>query len=380
MKFILTLLAAACAAHLPAQTFSVIYNFAGGSDGATPLAGLVMDSQGNLYGTASAGGTEDTGTVYEVTTSGEQHVIYSFAGGNDGQYPQSGLVMDSQGNLYGTTYAGGQFGNGTVFEVSPGGKEAVLHNFAGGKDGANPIGGLIMSADGKLYGTTFWGGEFGGGTAYEVVKGSGERVLQSFGAVGDGANPVAGLTFGLKDKNALYGTTSAGGLGMGGTVFELTESQTGWSEKSVYNFMLLDDGGAPYAGVMFDKKGTMFGAATTGGQGGSDGGGTVFKMTYADGAWNFATISHLAGWGLSGTFRNLMISSSGHIFATTHCDGTYSNGTIYELTPAAGGPTRNSTHSRRAAAKVSTSLATWWRMPRVISTAPRRRAGRRVRA
>jgi uncharacterized repeat protein (TIGR03803 family) len=317
---------------LEAQTLNLIYNFTGGSDGGVPLAGLVLDASGNLYGTASAGGDYGAGAVFKVSTSGQQQVLHSFAGGTDGSNPQSILIMDSSGDLYGATYAGGTHGYGTVFEVTAAGQEKVLYSFAGGTDGANPIGGLAMNAAGELYGTTFYGGAYSGGTVFAVSKSGHEKVLYSFGQGADGANPVAGVTLG--PKGALYGTTSAGGAAGDGTVFELTASQPEWKETILYSFQLQNDGGAPYAGVIFDKSGHLYGAATTGGQGGDNGGGTVFELTHSSSGWNFAVISQLAGWGFSGTFRDLMLDASGNIWATTHCDGDYSMGTIYEITPS----------------------------------------------
>ena len=149
-----------------AQTFSVIHNFAGGSDGANPLAGFTIDVAGNLYGTASAGGSSGAGVVFKLTTSGQETVLHNFTGGSDGANPQASLVLDKAGNLYGTTYAGGVSNDGTVFQVTRTGKEKVLHSFAGGADGANPIAALAIDKTGNLYGTTTAGGSSGKGTVY----------------------------------------------------------------------------------------------------------------------------------------------------------------------------------------------------------------------
>ena len=138
----------------------------GGKDGAVPEAGLVMDGQGNLYGTTSQGGgsgcqSEGCGTVFELTAAGTEMVLYRFAGGSDGLGPTANLIFDGQGNLYGTTVRGGDFDWGTVFELTPGGTETVLYSFSGGTDGGYPATGLIIDSQGKLYGTT----EFGGSAA-----------------------------------------------------------------------------------------------------------------------------------------------------------------------------------------------------------------------
>jgi uncharacterized repeat protein (TIGR03803 family) len=316
-----------------AQTFSAIYRFGGGTDGGRPFAGLLMNSAGILYGTTSVGGTFGAGVVFEMTENGKEKVLYNFTGGADGANPYSSLIMDTAGNLYGTTWAGGAYGAGTVFKVT-GETEKVLYSFTGGTDGANPEASLAMDATGNLYGTTFAGGAYGGGTVFEVVKsGNKEKVLYSFGEGTDGANPVAGVTLGTT-KGQLYGTTSAGGAYGDGIVFQLTGSSSSWKEKILHTFEMQSDGGTPYAGLVFDQSGNLYGAATSGGDGG--GGGTVFELTPAGSRWNFTVIYGLPGWSLSGTFRNLLVDASGNIYGTTHCDGTYQSGTVYELTPSGG--------------------------------------------
>ena len=342
--FAFALFAGAFAAtQAQAQTFDLMYSFTGGFDGGTPLAGLASDSAGNFYGTTSAGGSSGAGAVFQWSGSGQPKVLYSFTGGADGANPEArGDRGFRRQCLWGPPSNGGAHGvAGTVFEVPAGGKEKVLYSFAGGTDGANPEGSLTMNSAGKLYGTTFNGGAYSGGTVFAVTKGGHETVLHSFGQGADGANPVAGVTFGPKGI-VLYGTTSAGGAAGAGTVFELAPSASGWTEDVLYNFELQDDGGTPYAGVIFGPSGHLYGAATTGGNGGSNGGGTVFEMTRSSGGWAFKVIYALPGWGLSGTFRDLLIDASGNIYGTTHCDGAYDNGTVYELTPAGGSWTYNS--------------------------------------
>jgi uncharacterized repeat protein (TIGR03803 family) len=134
----------------------------------------------------------------------------------------------------------------------------------------------------------------------------------------------------------LYGTTSVGGADGYGTVFELSPSKSGWKESILYNFQLQNDGGVPYGGLVFDHSGNLYGAATDGGAGGTNGGGTVFELTHSAGGWQFNVLNSLSGWGISGTFRNLLLDGSGNIYATTHCDGTYSAGTVYQLTKSGG--------------------------------------------
>jgi uncharacterized repeat protein (TIGR03803 family) len=338
LTFMLVLGLAAIATPLTrAQTFSVVHSFTGGSDGANPLAGFTIDAAGNLYGTTNAGGASGVGTVFRVTGKGKEIVLHSFAGGTDGANPQASLIMDAAGDLYGTTNAGGAFGAGTVFRVAAGKrKETVLYSFAGGTDGANPQAALVMDAAGNLYGTTSAGGSSGNGTVFRLAskkKGGKwrEKVLYSFGSGTDGTIPVAGVTF---DKAMnLYGTTSAGGSYGYGTVFQLKPSKSGWTENILYNFQLQSDGGVPYAGLVFDQSGNLYGAATEGGNG-TDGGGTIFELTPSTGGWTFTVIYALPGWDISGTFRNLLLDSSGNLYATTHCDGDNRAGTVYKLTPS----------------------------------------------
>ncbi len=336
VAFVLTTVASADQ-RAQAQTFSVIYNFKGGSDGGYPLDGLVMSPKGELFGTASIGGSFQAGAVFKLNESGEETGLYSFTGGADGGNPQSSLIFDASGNLYGTTYAGGAYGFGTVFEVTPAGKETVLYSFKGGTDGANPIAKLSFDVSGNLYGTTSAGGAYGGGTVFKVMSGGTERVLHNFGNGTDGANPVAGITLGENADHVLkeiFGTTSAGGTYGDGTVFVLRPKQGVWKESILHTFENQSDGATPYGGLVFDKLGNLYGTTTSGGDGG--GGGTVFELTYSSSEWNFSVLNGLSGTSLSGTYRNVLLDASGNIYATTHCDGTEGAGTVYELTPSGG--------------------------------------------
>jgi uncharacterized repeat protein (TIGR03803 family) len=243
-----------------------------------------MDKSGNFYGTTNAGGVSNAGTVFMVTTKGKETVLYSFAGNADGASPVAGLTLDKLGNLYGTTTAGGASGNGTVFELA-------APTIAGGQ----------------------WTKE----------------ILYSFGQGTDGTIPVAGVTFDASGN--LYGTTSAGGLYGYGTVFQLTPSGSGWTETILHPFEMGSDGGVPYAGLVFAGN-HLYGAASDGGAGGSNGGGTVFELSKSGSSWVFTALYGLPGWGISGSFRDLLVVSSTKIYATTHCDGANDAGTVYELT------------------------------------------------
>lgn len=275
--------------RVQAQTFSVIYNFAGPrGDGGLPLAGLVIDAAGNLYGTASYGGSTYNGAVFKVTESGQETVLYNFAGGTvDGANPQSSLIMDRGGDLYGTTYAGGAHGTGTVFELGKNGKETVLYSFAGGTDGANPVAGVTRDAKGNFYGTTSAGGTSGYGTVFQLTP-----------------VPVSA-----------------------------SSSLTKYKESVLHNFTHQNDGDVPYAGLILDGAGNLYGGATGGG---ANNGGTIFELTPSSGSWNFNVLYSLPGWDISGAWQNLLLDSSGNIWGTTHCDGTYEAGTVYKLTNSGG--------------------------------------------
>jgi uncharacterized repeat protein (TIGR03803 family) len=323
-----------------AQTLNVVHNFTGGGDGGNPVNGLMMSSKGTLYGTASSGGTSGLGVVFKLSGKGSETVLHNFTGGTDGATPNGGVIEDASGALFGTTTAGGASGSGTVFRVK-GKKETVLYSFAGGTDGADPQAGLVMDAAGNLYGTTSAGGSAGNGTVFELVapkKKDGpwtETVLYSFGTGTDGATPIGGVIFDAAGN--LYGTTSGGGTSGYGAIFQLKPG-SGWTESILYSFQNTTDGAYPYAGLVSDAAGNLYGAAT---DGGANGGGTVFELTPSGGNWNFSVLTSQPGWGISGTFRDLMFDSSGNIYGTTHCDGSYDAGTIYELVPSGGSWTYN---------------------------------------
>jgi len=333
---------ALCAVAAPlatGQTFTVIHDFTNGSDGGNPLSGFFF-AGGNLYGTTSSGGRLGVGVVFKMNTSGQETVLYEFTGGTDGASPEGRLVMDRSGNFYGTTTAGGVSNAGTVFKVTRKGQETVLYSFSGKPDGANPVAGLAIDSAGNLYGTTTAGGSNGNGTVFKLaiptlagVRWT-EEVLYSFGTGTDGAVPIGGVT--LDASGNLYGTTSAGGIYGYGTVFQLSSSSlSGWKETILHHFELGSDGGVPYAGLTLYGK-TLYGAATEGGAGGTTGGGTVFELTPTTGGWTFTVLYDLAGWEISGTFRNLLVTSSSKIYATTHCDGSDTAGTVYELSESGG--------------------------------------------
>ena len=255
----------------PAGTETILYSFTGGSDGGNPEAGLLMDSGGNLYGTTQQGGSSNDGTVFKLTPAGNKTILHSFAGGADGSGPLAALIMDGGGNLYGTTTVGGSSNNGTVFKLTPAGNETILHSFAGGADGSGPRAGLIMDSSGNLYGTTYQGGSSNNGTVFKITPSGAESVLHDFGATAtDGTLPLAGL---IMDGNGnLYGTTSLG-VGSEGTVFKITPAGT---ETILYTFTGGSDGGSPEAGLVMGSNGNLYGTTYAGGAGSL---GTVFEIT-----------------------------------------------------------------------------------------------------
>jgi uncharacterized repeat protein (TIGR03803 family) len=207
-----------------------LHAFQSGTDGSFPEGGVITDAAGNLYGTTFAGGgcsanSSGCGTVFKVTSTGES-VLYAFQGNSDGMFPEGSLIADNAGNLYGTTSFGGTFGAGTVFELSPTGQETLLYSFKGGSDGENPEAGLVMDKKGNLYGTTFEAGAdscgktgyVGCGTVFELSPKGKEKVLYAF-KTRHGGNPTAGLLLGAHDD--LYGTTTDGGEDNYGVVFSL---------------------------------------------------------------------------------------------------------------------------------------------------------------
>ncbi len=332
MALVVLVLAAVATPSARAQTFTVLHTFKGGPDGQDPLYGsLILDAQGNLYGMTSLGGggacTGGCGTVFQLSATGRETVLYSFTGtGGDGKYPYGSLVRDTAGNLYGTTYGGGTsgsacngYGCGTVFMLDPAGKETVLYSFTGGVDGATPQAGLIRDAAGNLYGTTYLGGAYNWGTLFVVDTSGNETVLHNFdGLAGDGGDVVGGL---ISDSAGnFYGTTQGGGnsgcdpnVNIGcGTVYRITPSGT---ETVLFRFS--------YAGVvgqwpgeerlLCDSDGNLYGTSQGGHQGA--GWGTIFKL---DRAGNF-TLLHTFTGGASGgnPWAGLIADRAGNLYGTT---------------------------------------------------------------
>jgi uncharacterized repeat protein (TIGR03803 family) len=204
----------------PAGVETVLHSFVGGTtDGAMPQAALIQGIDGDFYGTTANGGTGSNGTVFKITSTGVESILHSFVPGIDGSDPVAALVQGTDGNFYGTTAGGGTGGSGTVFKITPTGVETVLYSFAGGTaDGSVPSAALTQGSDGNFYGTTAAGGTFGFGTLFKITPTGVETVLYSFAGGTDGRSPRAPLTQGL--DGIFYGTTNNGATSDLGTAFK----------------------------------------------------------------------------------------------------------------------------------------------------------------
>jgi len=343
-----------------AQQISVLQDFNySGTDGSAPVGGVIFDSAGNLYGTTAGGGNScfggvGCGTVFELSPKGgawTETVLYRFNSGTDGAYPLAGMIFDRAGNLYGTTEFDGTYGCGAVFELSPTGggnwAEKVLYNFANSAtDGCAPQAGLILDAAGNLYGTTTFGGNLscytyraGCGTVFELIPQTGgiwtEKVLHFFTGK-DGAEPYyAGVVF--DGAGNLYGTTFAGGSRGFGTVFELTPKSHGhWVEKVLHTFNLGKDGVQPWSGLCIDAAGNLYGTTYAGG---SSGYGTIFEVSPHGKNWTEKVIHAFSNNGTDGyqpEGNSLILDRAGNLYGTTTWGGAV--GAAFELTPGKSGP------------------------------------------
>jgi uncharacterized repeat protein (TIGR03803 family) len=355
-------------------TLTTLYNFNDLGDGAFPEAGLVVSANGAFFGTTSSGGSE-WGSVFQLISKGgswTETTIYSFTGGGDGANPIAELAIGKNNVIYGTTYGGGAYGYGTVFQVSPvaggGWSQRVLYSFAGsaaGGDGAYPaVGVKVVASSGILYGTTYSGGTAGLGTVFSLTPSQNgwiEKVLYSFQGGSDGANPLTNLTVGSSGQ--LYGTTSQGGsvtnsngtFVNGGTVFELTNSAGTWTESRLYTFTGGSDGGFPESAVILAPSGVLYGSTFWGGTPAAcavgdypQGCGTVYQLTAPTGGgtpWTETVLHTFTKRSPDGAhpYGNMALNGSGMLFGTTYSGGanvdvcssdSYNGcGTVFELKP-----------------------------------------------
>jgi uncharacterized repeat protein (TIGR03803 family) len=308
-----------------------LYSFGiGASDGMYPGAGLIMDSAGNLYGTTYEGGAIGVGTVFKISASGAESALYSFAGPlvGDGANPEGNLIMDSAGNLYGTTSLGGTHTYGTVFKISPGGTESVLHSFSGGPtDGAYPQKGLVIDSAGNLYGTTSNGGS--NGVVFKISADGTESIVHTFTGI-DGGNPRGNLI--MDSVGNLYGTTTSGGTATvinSGEVFKVSPAGT----LSVLHYFTggitptITDGGYPRAGLVIDSDGNLYGTTSSGG---SNNNGTVFKIS-ADGTE--IALHSFAGATTDGNepIAGLIMDNAGNLYGTTDLGGANDTGAVFKI-------------------------------------------------
>jgi uncharacterized repeat protein (TIGR03803 family) len=303
---------------------TVLHSFAGGADGTQPAAGVIRDSAGNLYGTTPKGGSADRGVVYRVDASGHETVLYNFTGGADGGNPIAGVIRDSAGNLYGTTFYGGSAGRGVVYKVDASGHETVLYTFTGGADGSVPYGGVIRDSAGNLYGTTYEGGNACGsagcGVVYKVDATGHETVLYTFTGGADGMFPQVGV---IRDSAGnLYGTTTLGGSANGGVVYKV--DATG-HETVLYTFTGGAGGDTPTAGVIRDSAGNLYGTTFDGGLGA----GVVYKVD----ATGHETVlySFIGGTDGSKPWAGVIRNSAGKLYGTTTGGGRNGLGVVFRI-------------------------------------------------
>ncbi len=329
----------------PSGNETVLHSFTGGADGAYPTGALIRDSAGNLYGTANGGGNLSAcggfgcGLVFKLDSSGNETILYTFTGATDGAYPSGSVTLDTDGNLYGTTDGGGDLnacfggGCGVVFKIDTKGNETALYAFAGTADGNFPNGGLILDGNGNLYGTTNTGGDLSGcfgagcGVIFKVDRFGNQIVLHTFHSNPDGANPNGNL---IRDTGGnLYGTAGDGGALNFGVVYKLDGAG---KETMLYSFPSSPRGSTPFAGVIRGGNGELYGTAF---DGGLDDSGVVYKVD----AQGKETILYTFTGGADGGFPDSVIrDDEGNLYGTagsggdlSGCNNPYGCGLVYKL-------------------------------------------------
>jgi uncharacterized repeat protein (TIGR03803 family) len=309
----------------PDGTETVLYSFTGGADGAFPFSPVVRDKAGNLYGTTSQGGSDNIGVVFKVDPSGTETVLHSFTGGTDGVIPTGGLLRDKAGNLYGTTSQGGTANEGVLFKINVHGKETILHTFTGGaKDGKYPsYTSLLMDTLGNLYGVTEEGGIADGGIVYKLSKSGKFTVLYSFkGGTTDGCN-VLGTPFMDKAGN-FYGTTSSCGTSSLGTVWMLNKNG---KERLLHSFTGgTSDGEYPLAGVIMDAEGNLYGNTETGGASNL---GTVYRVSKSG---KFTLLHSFTGPDGKYPYGSFVRDATGTLYGSALNGGSIGYGTVWKMT------------------------------------------------
>ena len=308
--------------RIDASGETVLHSFTGGADGGWPVGELVLDSAGNVYGAASSGGADGAGVIYKLDALGNETVLHTFTGAVDGFEPQAGLIRDAAGNLYGTASGGGTARAGCVFKLDPSGNETVLYSFQGGADGAEPMAAVIRDANGNFYGTTQYGGALGAGVVFKLDASGNESILHSFQGGADGGGPVSGV---IRDAAGnLYGTTTDGGIESWGTVYKIDASG---NETVLYTFNP-PFGYHPQAGLIRDAAGNLYGTTAYGGLWGM---GVVFKLDSAGNEtvlYNFAA-SEFGGY--SGPTSGVIRDPAGNFYGTVPSTGPANLGYVYKL-------------------------------------------------
>jgi uncharacterized repeat protein (TIGR03803 family) len=308
-----------------AQTFTTLYNFTGGSDGANPDAGVIQDPAGSLYGTTEGGGSGCCGVVFKLDLSGNETVLHSFTGSPDGAFPYPPVVRDSNGNGYGVAANGGSAGYGVVFKVDTAGNETVLYNFTGGSDGCSPEQGLVVGKFDSMYGTAGNCGSSYRGTIFKIDSAGNFTLLHSFiGGSSDGAYPAFGRLTISKSGN-LYGATLDGGASDYGVLYKLTKKG---------RFTVLhgftggtSDGCYPYGSVAEDKAGDFYGTTE---ECGSNGVGTIWKVSKKGKETilhNFARATSDGCYPVAGVTRDRKTN----VYGVTPSCGANGYGALYEL-------------------------------------------------
>lgn len=360
--------------------YSILYQFLGGAHGINPEAGVILGSDGSVFGTTDSDGVDGGGVVFQLTAPAAgsevwtQKILRRFHDGTDGGYPL-GLLLAASGDLYGVTLdeGGTTNGAGTVFSLTPptsgstNWSFATLYRFHGGYDGNSPSGSLIADASGTLTGTTILGGAGPGlegyGTAFSLTPPPAglsswtETVLHRFKSSPDGATPGGTLLAG--DGSVKFGVTTTGGTGICsdvgcGTAYRVTEGENGWSETIIYQFQGGPDGAVPVDRLVADAQGSLYGATAEGGlpgPGGHYSTGTVFRLdppAAGQAHWTKTILYEFKG-GKDGSLPEggVTLDASGAIYGTTEFDGTYSHGIVFKLTPNAPGQpwTKTTLHS-----------------------------------
>jgi uncharacterized repeat protein (TIGR03803 family) len=324
---------------------SVLYSFTGGPDGGEPYKGVTLDADGNLYGSAVTGGSGSCeggcGVIYKLTNNGgtwTQTVIHAFTGGDDGSGPGARLTIAGHGRLYGMTPTGGAYGLGTIYETHQDGNGNwvfnVIHAFTGGADGSSGSAGQMLLRNGRLYGAATAGGIYGKGTVFELTPtGNGEwtfKTIYSFQGQPDAGFPYGGLVFDAAGN--LYGTSYYDGAHNLGAVYKLSRRAVGeWKETVLYSFKGGSDGQNSISNLVFDAAGNLYGTTSEGGLGS----GVIFQLSPATGSHWTETVVHQFAGPPDGAFAyNGMVGDGlGNFYGATVHGGADDEGSVYQFTP-----------------------------------------------